>query len=85
MIDRNVMDDLAGKISALVPPGMKGIQDDMEKNIRGVLQSAFARMELVTREEFDVQNEVLSRTRTKLELLEKQVAELEKRAANIPD
>lgn len=82
MIDRNVMDDLAGKISALVPLGMKGIQDDMEKNVRGVIQSAFARMELVTREEFDVQNEVLSRTRAKLGLLEKQVAELEKTLLN---
>ncbi len=82
MIDRNVMDDLAGKISALVPPGMKDIQDDVEKNIRGVVQSAFARMELVTREEFDVQSEVLSRTRTKLDLLEKQVVELEKALLN---
>ena len=82
MIDRNVMDDLAGKISALVPPGMKDIQDDVEKNVRGVVQSAFARMELVTREEFDVQSEVLSRTRAKLDLLEKQVAELEKTLLN---
>ncbi len=82
MIDRNVMDDLAGKISALVPSGMKGIQDDMEKNIRGVVQSALARMELVTREEFDVQSEVLSRTRAKLDVLEKQVAELEKTLLN---
>lgn len=82
MIDRNVMDDLVGKISALVPPGVKNIQDDMEKNVRGVVQSAFSRMELVTREEFDVQSEVLSRTRAKLDLLEKQVAELEKTLLN---
>lgn len=82
MIDSNVMDDLVGKISTLVPPGVKSIQDDMEKNVRGVVQSAFVRMELVTREEFDVQSEVLSRTRAKLDLLEKQVAELEKTLLN---
>jgi len=77
MIDHKVMDELASKIAGLVPPGVKGIQEDIEKSIQGALQSAFTRMELVTREEFDVQSEVLSRTRSKLELLEKQVAALE--------
>ncbi|MCF6218224.1 MAG: accessory factor UbiK family protein [Gammaproteobacteria bacterium] len=82
MIDHKVMDELASKISGLVPPGVKGIQEDIEKSVQGVLQSAFSRMELVTREEFDVQSEVLSRTRSKLELLEKQVAALEKTVLN---
>jgi ubiquinone biosynthesis accessory factor UbiK len=52
---------------------------DLEKNMRLLLQSAFARLDLVTREEFDVQREVLSRTRAKLEQLEAKLAELEKR------
>jgi len=49
----------------------------MEKNLHAALQTAFAKLELVTREEFEVQQGVLARTRAKLEELEKQVAELE--------
>jgi BMFP domain-containing protein YqiC len=52
---------------------------DLEKNLRALLTGAFSRLELVTREEFDVQREVLARTRAKLEELEAQVADLEKR------
>lgn len=53
------------------------MQQDVEKNIHTLLQSAFARLDLVTREEFDTQTRVLARTREKLEQLEKTVAELE--------
>ena len=52
---------------------------DLERNLRALLTSAFSRLDLVTREEFDVQREVLARTRAKLEALEAQVAELEAR------
>jgi ubiquinone biosynthesis accessory factor UbiK len=52
---------------------------DLEKNLRALLQSAFSRLDLVTREEFDVQREVLARTRAKLQELEAKLAELEKR------
>jgi BMFP domain-containing protein YqiC len=52
---------------------------DLEKNLRALLQSAFARLDLVTREEFDIQREVLARTRAKLEALEAKLAELEKK------
>lgn len=55
---------------------------DLERNLRALLTSAFSRLDLVTREEFDVQREVLARTRAKLEALEAQVAELE---ANMKD
>lgn len=54
---------------------------DIEKNLRAGLQSVFAKLDLVTREEFDVQQEVLLRTRAKLEALEAKVAELEKQDA----
>lgn len=54
---------------------------DLEKNFRGVLSSAFARMDLVSREEYDVQTQVLARAREKLAALEARVAELEARAA----
>jgi BMFP domain-containing protein YqiC len=52
---------------------------DIEKNVRAVLKSAFSRMDLVTREEFDVQAKVLERTREKLSALQARVAELEAR------
>jgi ubiquinone biosynthesis accessory factor UbiK len=52
---------------------------DLEKNLRVLLQSAFSRLDLVTREEFDVQREVLARTRAKLAELEAKLLELEKR------
>jgi len=65
-IDRRMRDILARSPAA-----------DLEKNLRALLQSAFARLDLVTREEFDVQREVLARTRAKLAELEAKLAELE--------
>jgi BMFP domain-containing protein YqiC len=53
----------------------------MDKNFHAMLQAAFAKMDLVTREEFDVQQGVLARTRAKLEALEREVAELEERVS----
>ncbi len=81
-IDGKFIDELAQKLSGLVPPGVKDLQQDVEKNMRAALQGALARMDLVTREEFDVQTAVLARTRAKLEQLEKQVAEIEARLKN---
>lgn len=52
---------------------------DLERNVRAVLSSVFSRLDLVTREEFDVQREVLLRTRERLNELERKVAELERR------
>jgi BMFP domain-containing protein YqiC len=78
MLNTKFIDDLARQISNSIPAGVKGMQADVEKNIRTLLQGAFTRLDLVTREEFDVQTKVLARTREKLEALEKLVAELEK-------
>ena len=82
MLDPKQLDDLTQRLSNLLPQGIKNVQSDIEKNIRTVLQSAFAKMDLVTREEFEVQTSVLQRTRTKLEALEKQVAALEQQLQN---
>ncbi len=71
------IDELAKKLSGLIPDSMQNLQDDIENNIRGGLESGLRKMNLVSREEFDVQNAVLLRTREKLEALEKVVAELE--------
>jgi BMFP domain-containing protein YqiC len=68
--------DLSARLAAIAAANPA---KDLEKNFRGMLSSAFARMDLVTREEYDVQVEVLRRTREKLAALEKRLAELEAR------
>ncbi len=60
-----------------MPASARAVQEDLEKNLRAAAQAAFAKLDLVTREEFDVQSKLLARSRAKIELLEKQVAELE--------
>lgn len=77
MIDLRSLDELARKLSALIPPGLSEARADFEANARSILQAGLQRLDLVTREEFDVQQAVLRRTREKLEVLEKRVAELE--------
>jgi len=76
-IDKKVLDDLAERLSALVPDGAKQARADLEKNFRAVLQQGLSKLDLVTREEFDVQQQVLARTREKLETLNARLAELE--------
>ncbi len=79
MFDPKSLDDLANRLAGSIPPGLQALREDMEKNFRAILQSAFAKMDLVTREEFEVQKGVLAKTRQKLEALEERVHELEKR------
>ena len=62
-----------------LPKGFQTLQADVEKNLHSLVQAALSRMNLVTREEFDVQAAVLRRTREKLDRLERQLAELERR------
>ena len=77
MINPKLLDDMSARISALMANTPAG---DIEKNLRAMLSGLFGRLDLVTREEFDVQREVLTRTRAKLEQLEARVAELESRS-----
>ena len=70
------LEELARRISSLIPGDVKHVQDDIESNVRSLLQTSLAKMNLVTREEFDVQSAVLQRTREKLEQLEKTVEQL---------
>ena len=72
------LEQLSKRISSLIPGDLKHMQDDVEGNVRSMLQSTLTKMNLVSREEFDVQSAVLQRTREKLETLEKQVQQLEK-------
>lgn len=71
------LDDLVRRISAALPPGISQMNDEVRKNLREVLSASLSRMDLVSREEFEVQSAVLARTREKLERLEAKVAELE--------
>ena len=71
------LDELTDRLVNLLPKGARELQSDVEKNIRALLGNVFAKMDLVTREEFDIQTAVLKRTREKLETLEKQLADLE--------
>ena len=75
MPDQNFFDDLAQRIREMMA---NSPARDFEKNMRALLASAFARFDLVTREEFDAQRAVLERTRAKLTELEERLAELEK-------
>jgi BMFP domain-containing protein YqiC len=79
MINLTSIEDLARRLSDLVPPGLSEARDDLEKNFRAALQSSLSKLDLVTREEFDVQRAVLLRTREKLDLLERLLVEMEAR------
>jgi len=76
-LDPKTLDDLARRLSESLPPGLAAVRDDLERNFRAVLQSALARLDLVTRQEFDVQAGVLRRTRERLEELDRRLAALE--------
>ncbi|HEY5929185.1 MAG TPA: accessory factor UbiK family protein [Burkholderiales bacterium] len=77
-MDNKHLDDLNRKVRELMDASPA---KDIEKNVRALMSSTFSRLDLVTREEFDVQLEVLKRTREKLEQMEAKVAELEQRLA----
>jgi BMFP domain-containing protein YqiC len=77
MFDPKAIDDIANRLAGAIPPGLNNLKEDMEKNLHAILQSALGKLDLVTREEFEVQKLVLAKTRSKLEDLEKRVAEME--------
>jgi BMFP domain-containing protein YqiC len=73
----NSIEGLAKKLADSLPGGLRAMREDLEQNFRSILRGGLSRLDLVTREEFEVQEAVLARTRDKLEALQKQVAELE--------
>ncbi|MFZ2452144.1 MAG: hypothetical protein CTY16_00220 [Methylobacter sp.] len=78
MFDPKAIDDIANRLASAIPPGLNNFKEDLEKNFHAILQSALSKLDLVTREEFEVQKMVLAKTRSKLEDLEKRVSEMEK-------
>jgi len=77
MLDPKSLDALVARIAEGLPAGFGQAHADLRNNLRAALSAALARMELVSREEFDVQSAVLARTREKLTALEAKVTELE--------
>ena len=80
MIEIKLLDDLARRLAAAMPRGLTTLQQDLEKNLRAGLETVFQRLDLVTREEYEVQVALLARSREKLLMLETRVAELENKA-----
>ncbi|WP_226571620.1 ubiquinone biosynthesis accessory factor UbiK [Mangrovibacter yixingensis] len=77
MIDPKKIEQIARQIHESMPKGMRDFGEDVEKKIRQTLQSQLTRLDMVSREEFDVQTQVLLRTREKLAVLEQRLAALE--------
>jgi BMFP domain-containing protein YqiC len=76
MIKQSI-EEMISQVSKLVPENMSQFKDEFEKNVRATIEASFKKMELVTREEFDIQTALLQRTRTQLDELQKKLTELE--------
>ncbi len=76
MLDPKKIEDIARQIGASIPPKFREVADDVEAKVKAVLQAKLSALDFVSREEFDVQRQVLLRTREKLEALEQQVQQL---------
>lgn len=81
MLDAKQLDDLARRLAQALPKGLQALQDDAQRSLRATLELGLTQLNLVTREEFDVQAAVLARSRSRLEQLEARVQELEARLA----
>lgn len=75
--DPRFIDDLARRLDAAMPERLRALREDVHGNFKAVLQSALSQLDLVTREEFDVRNEMLTRLYETVEQLEQRIAELE--------
>ena len=82
MFDPKAIDDIASRLAGAIPPGLNNLKEDLEKTFHAILQGALGKLDLVTREEFEVQKMVLTKTRSKLDDLEKRVAEMEANVLN---
>lgn len=80
MIDARVFDDLSRTLGKLLPPAVADMKEDFERNAKSALQGALSNLDLVSREEFDVQSEVLRNTRAQLKMLEARISALEPQA-----
>lgn len=84
-MDPKIIDDLAKKVADSMPESLRNLQSDVEQNFKATLQAGLGRLDLVTRDEFDVQANVLRRTREKLRKLEERIAALEPQVEDVDD
>jgi BMFP domain-containing protein YqiC len=77
MLDPKKLEEIAKNISDAIPPGLKSMADEVETKVKQNLQTQLSKLDFVTREEFDIQSQVLIRTREKIEALEARIAALE--------
>ncbi|NVK24655.1 MAG: accessory factor UbiK family protein [Gammaproteobacteria bacterium] len=82
MIDAKKIEQIAEQVTNAIPPGVKNIADNIEEKVKAVLQSKLSQLDVVSREEFDVQTQVLARTRAKLEQLEQDLEVLKKQLSS---
>ncbi|MDH5378410.1 MAG: accessory factor UbiK family protein [Gammaproteobacteria bacterium] len=78
MLDPKTLEEITNKIMDALPADLRVLRDDLHKNMRAGVQTVLGKLDLVTREEFEAQKEVLTRTRTQLDSLAKELARLEK-------
>ena len=71
--DFNTLDELTRRLAAAMPPELSALREEMATQFRAILEAAFNQMDLVTREEFEIQKKVLERTREKLEAIEQEL------------
>lgn len=84
MLDPKILDDISQRLHTALPEGLRTVQRDIDRNMRAAVQAALARLDLVTREEFDIQTKVLARTRAQLDALAQRVADLEAQVLGKP-
>ena len=77
-MSKQTIEELARRLADALPDSVRAVRKDAEENFRSVLKSGLEKLDLVTREEFDVQEAVLQRTREKLDALAKKLEDLEK-------
>jgi ubiquinone biosynthesis accessory factor UbiK len=83
MIDLKTIEAITERIGALLPADVGALHGEFKTNVKALLEATLTRMDLVTREEFDAQSTLLRRTREKLDLLEKQLSELESLGSSV--
>jgi hypothetical protein len=77
VFDPRFIDDLARRLGSALPESLRSLREDLEQNFKATLQAALSRLDLVTREEFDLRNAMLERARTQLAELERRLEALE--------
>ena len=82
MIDNQTINQLSDEINELLPPGLQQVKEDFDARLKTLLQQQLASLEMVSREEFDLQARVLQRTREKLEVIEARLKELDQSMSN---